>query len=211
MAACRGPARPPLLSPGSPQRVSSEQPAQSHTKLHVASRGALQLLGAPVQPRGPAADRETAGGLEAGWPPSPRETCDAVRLLWGLGSRGQVGRGRVRPPGAPSRALQSPSGLGEGDCVGRWEHRAKGPQWGAAAEEGAGAVPRRGPRPLLSLRVSRSGGLGSCLGTYGQWGQRKQNSCPFLDDLACVLSHQLHPGPSTPPPLQAQHLCPALP
>lgn len=195
MAACRGPARPTLLGPGSPQRVSSEQPAQSHTKLHVASRGALQSLGTPVQPRGPAADRETAGWLEAGWPPSPRETCDGAS-----GQEVRWGEGWVLPPGAPSRAQAESIWPGRGRLRGGMGAQGQGPPVGAAAEEGAGAVARRRPRPLLSLRVSRSGGLGSCLGTYGHWGQRKQNSHPFLDNLACPLSHQLHPGPCTPPP-----------
>lgn len=54
-----GPAR-SLPSPGSPHWASSEQPLQSHTKLHMASLGGLQWLGTQAQPGDPAATRETA-------------------------------------------------------------------------------------------------------------------------------------------------------
>lgn len=53
-----GPAR-SLPGPGSPHSASSEQPLQSHTKLHVASLGGLQWLGTQAQAGDPAATRET--------------------------------------------------------------------------------------------------------------------------------------------------------
>lgn len=55
-----------LCSPGLPHWVSSEQPLQSHTKLHMASLGVLQWLGTQAQPGDPAATRETARQSGAG-------------------------------------------------------------------------------------------------------------------------------------------------
>ena len=62
------PARPLPAPPGpsSPHWASSEQSGQSHTKLHVASLGALQSLGTQARPGGPAARRETGGWPGAG-------------------------------------------------------------------------------------------------------------------------------------------------
>lgn len=50
--------------------------------------------------------------------------------------------------GLPVGPRQSPSGLGEGDCVGGWEHRAKGPQWGQRRRRGLEQLP--GGAPALS-------------------------------------------------------------
>lgn len=130
-----------LPSLSSPHWVSSEQPGQSHTKLHVASPGALQVLGVQARPGDPAAGRETARWPESGCPPNPGNPQCCLPALGPWGPRGQVGEGAGSCClGLPVRAPQSTSGLGDGGSMsgsGRVCARDQGPPTWEPPEGGA--------------------------------------------------------------------------
>lgn len=106
----------PLPRPRSPHWASSEQSVQSHTKLHVASPGALQWLGTQAQLGDAAARRETARWPGAGWPPQSQAARDAVHLLWDPGQEVGEGGGWVLAGGLLVRVGQSTPGPGGAGC-----------------------------------------------------------------------------------------------